>query len=270
MTQDALVNKQLELEKLYSKNQLIPRIKEEFKASEIPFQKHMEEQGIDIEFGFNLLVQMALHKRATLPTLVGILRHHFDNSQATADALLKASEIGLVDWHEELRVFIVRFTISDELQLELDRFQFPLPMIIPPNRIKNNKTSGYLTGSNSVILQDNHHDEDVCLDHLNRVNQTRFTINQDVVRFIQNKWKNLDHAKPGEDLKIFEQRRKAFAKYDSTTKMVIQLVLEQSEVFHLTHRYDKRGRIYPMGYHINYAGNDWNKACVEFADKEHV
>jgi len=38
----------------------------------------------------------------------------------------------------------------------------------------------------------------------------------------------------------------------------------------LTHKYDKRGRCYSQGYHVNPQGNDWNKAVIEFAEKEPV
>jgi DNA-directed RNA polymerase len=40
--------------------------------------------------------------------------------------------------------------------------------------------------------------------------------------------------------------------------------------FYLTHRYDKRGRCYAQGYHVNPQGNDWNKAVIELAEKEVV
>jgi DNA-directed RNA polymerase len=38
----------------------------------------------------------------------------------------------------------------------------------------------------------------------------------------------------------------------------------------MTHKYDKRGRTYSQGYHIQPQGSDWNKAVIEFADKEIV
>ncbi len=47
-------------------------------------------------------------------------------------------------------------------------------------------------------------------------------------------------------------------------------LMMHSNVFHMTHKYDKRGRTYSQGYHVNYQGNPWNKACIEFADKEVV
>src|SRR5690606_9744099 len=107
---NAKVLHQLELEKLYSKNQLIPRIKEEFQdCEEFNFEKYMLECGIPVKFGLDLLVQMVLHKRASLTTLIGCLRHHFQDSQLTADMLYKAAQADLVDYSSQLRMFIVKF-----------------------------------------------------------------------------------------------------------------------------------------------------------------
>lgn len=270
-TQTKLVAKQVELEKLYSKNQLMSRIKAEFQNfKEFDFSDLFIKLEIPVLFGFDLLAQMALHKRASLPTLVGTLQHHFDNPQVVVDMLYKAAKHDLIDWSPISRVFIVKITISADVQAELDKFQYPLPMVIEPKPLKNNRQSGYLMGGGSVILRNNHHDNDVCLDHLNRANKVRFKINEEVVRMIQNQWKGLDKAKEGESLQEFQSRRRAFEKYDTVSREVIKTLTEESEEFFFTHKYDKRGRVYCQGYHLSYQGNDWNKAVIEFAEKEIV
>ncbi len=266
-----LVAAQLELEKLFSKNQLIPRIKAVFQeCAEVNFAEYMTLNGIPVEFGMALLVQMVLHKRASLPTMVGIMYHHLNDAQATADMLLKAAEADLVDWSPNLHMFVVKFDISDELQEELDKFQYPLPMVTIPKPIRTNRHSGYMLNQSSVILRNNHHESDVCLDHLNRLNRIRLTINTTTVQMIQNKWKNLDKAKEGESKQDFERRRKAFAKYDRTSRDIIKGLMTITDTFYMTHKYDKRGRTYCQGYHINYQGTPWNKAVVEFHDTEIV
>lgn len=267
--------KQIELETLFNNNQLMPRIRREFTDSaDFDFAGYLTEQGIPEEFGIGLLVQMALHKRTTLQTLVGCLKHHFKDSskpcQDTSDMILKCIEADLVDYDTGLKLFIVKVTISADVQEELDRFQFPLPMVVEPKPIKGNRETGYLTSKGSIILRDNHHEGDVCLDHINRVNQTRFTINSDTTAMVRNKWRNLDKPKEGETREDFDKRRKAFEKYDRTSREVIQLLADESDHFHLTHKYDKRGRIYCMGYHVTYQGAAWNKAVIEFADKEYI
>ena len=262
---------QIDMEKLFHKNQLQPRIKAEFTAADLPFREVMTKHGLDTQFGFDLLVQMVLHKRAGLPILVGILRKHFKgDNQACADALLLACQIDLVDWNPTTEQFIVKYDITQDVQDDLDRYQFPLPMIVEPRELKTNSDTGYFTSRNSVILKNNHHDKDVCLDHLNQMNRIKLTLNNDVAAFIENSWRNLDKPKPGEDRKDFDKRKKAFEKYDRTARDVMAHLEIAGGEFHLTHKYDKRGRVYCQGYHVNYQGNTWNKAVIEFAHQETV
>lgn len=269
--QQTLVMHQITLEKLFSKNQILPRIKQEFRdCPEFDFTEYMIEKGVPVPFGMDLLAQMALHKRATIPVLVGILNHHFKDLQLTADMLRKTAEVDLVDYSPDLRSFVVKFTVSAEVQEELDRYQFPLPMVVPPLEIKTNNQSGYYLNQGSVILRNNHTNDDVCLDHLNRMNQVKLTINHQVINMIANKWKNLDKCKPGETKEDFQKRKKAFEKYDRTAKEVMKTLQAHSDHFFLTHKYDKRGRTYCMGYHVSTQGAPWNKAAVELAEKELV
>ena len=263
-----LLAHQGELEQLYNKNQTLPRIRKEFTDCGIPFQDIFTNLGLSLDFGFDLLAQMALHKRCTLPQLVGILRHHFIDGQATSDALLKAAEADIIDWDPTIRTFIVRYGISQEVQDDLDRYQYPLPMVIEPRIVLKNNDSAYLFGSSSIILRDNYHTGDVCLDHINRANKIPYSINWSVATMISNSWKNLDKQKVGETKLDFQKRKKAFAKYDRTAKDVMSLLTTHGNKFYLTHKYDKRGRVYAQGYHVNYQGNPWNKAVIEFERKE--
>lgn len=264
---------QVELETLYSKNQLMPRLRHYFEEeirSQLDLTKFFDIHKIDKDFGFSLLVQMALHRRTTLPTMVGILRHHFDDGQATADAILKCCEVQLLHWNAAFSQLVVEpiLTIPEHVQRDLDLFQFPLPMVVEPREVKSNRDTGYVLNRGSIILKKNHHSDDVCLDHINRMNKVRFTINIDTATMVKNAWRNLDKPKEGETKEDFEKRKRAFEKYSRTAHDVHDVMVEHGNVFYLTHKYDKRGRVYCQGYHINYQGNAWNKAVVELADKE--
>lgn len=247
----------------------MPRLRAEFKeCPDFDFLALMDQHNIPHKFGIEVLVQMALHKRCNFSTLMGTVRKCADSGQQAADLLVKCVEAGLLQWNDPLKMFIVNVTISDELQEQLDRYQYPLPMVVPPRELVTNNQSAYLDSTNSVILRDNHHEDDVCLDHLNAVNTIKFVINMNVVQFVRNEWRNLDKPKEGESSQDFEKRKRAFEKYDSSSKEVIKRLNDITDVFYLTHRYDKRGRTYCQGYHVNYQGTPWNKACVEFANKE--
>src|SRR5690606_38220392 len=117
-----------------------------------------------------------------------------------------------------------------------DRYQYPLPMIVEPRELGNNTDTGYFTSRNSVILKNNHHEEDVCLDHLNHMNKIKLTLNNEVSSFIENSWRNLDKPKNGEDRKDFERRKRAFEKYDRTARDVMAHLEIAGSEFYLTHK----------------------------------
>lgn len=256
------------LEELFNKNQLIPKLRSVFYDNEL--LKIMEQHEIHPIFGVNFLVQISLHKRANVATMVGVLRHYFATAQEVAEELMKCVDADLADFDDETEMFIVLYEVNKDVQEELDRFQFPLPMVIPPKELKENTDSAYLTaGRDSVILKSgNHHDGDVCLEHLNHINQIKLSINEKVMALVRNSWKNLDKKKADETVQEFRQRQRAFEKFDRTAKDVMSLLLSEDNELYLTHKYDKRGRTYCQGYHVNYQGNPWCKATVEFADKE--
>lgn len=267
-TQNRMVT-QIDLENRYAKNHTIPRIKKYFIDSNI--YVFLDAINMPRDFGINLMIQMALHKRASIPVLVGLLKKYLnDEAQTTAIYLEKAVDAALIDWDRMSEQCIVRFPIPRELQKELDQFQYPIPCIVPPKKLKTNRDTGYYTITNSAILRNNHHDEDIYLEHLNRLNSIKLQLNTEVVRLVQNKWKNIDKQKEGETLPEFRRRQKAFRKFDRTSRDVIEALVIQGNQFYLTHKYDKRGRCYSMGYHVNYQGNDWCKAVIELEKGEIV
>lgn len=265
------IGHQIALETLYNKNQLLSRIRREFTDSkDVDIVGYLSSKGIDEELGIDLLVQLVLHKRTTISTMVGILRSHRpDDLQWVADQILACCRADVCDWNPVTSQLVIRFDITPDVQAELDKYQFPLPMIVEPRRLSSNRDSAYIAcGDGSVILRKNHHDDDVCLDHLNRVNAVRFTIDNGTASMVRNRWRNLDRPKPGETKQDFQRRRRAFDKYDRTAKVVMAEVTKLGNEFYLTHKYDKRGRTYCQGYHVNYQGAPWNKAVIQLADKE--
>ena len=225
------------------------------------------------DFAIDLLSQMILYKRTTVPTLIGLLSHHFgakhDRYQACADALVQAAHADLVDYDPSDERFVVRWDVDDKTMSLIRQYQYLPPMVVPPLPVVSNRGSGHITITNdSLLLQDNHHDGDLCLDSINRFNSVPLAINADVVKGIRNSWKALDKPKAGETFEEYQKRVKAFERYERDSFFTIALLIEMGNRFHLTHKPDKRGRTYAQGYHVNPQGNCWNKATVEFAHKE--
>jgi len=260
---------QVELEILYSKHQSLRLIKQE--AIEAGLPAMLKDKGIDIEFGLEALAQMQLHKQADMATLGGILLKHFDHmedpAQACSDALFDMAQYDFINFNTDTRKFVLRYAVSADIEDRIEMFQYPLPMIDPPRTVTSNRQTGYETIRGSLVLRNNHTDDDICLDHINAANSVPLRINNDTVSFVQNKWAGLDKQKSDESREDFLKRRTAFKTYDHVSRDVIN-VMNIHGRFWLTHKYDKRGRTYAQGYHVNYQSNDWCKACVEFADGE--
>lgn len=260
------------MEKLFHKNQLIPRIRRDFEEMDIPWAEAANEAKVSYNFAIELLVQMHLHKRTTIAVLAGIMRKHYTDSinpsQEAADAILRCIEADFADYEPTYGVIVTRWEISAETEKELEAFQFPLPMIVPPRQLTDNENCAYLTVTESAILKKNHHEDYIRHPHLNKMNAIPLMINGETSLMIKNKWRHLDKKKPEETLKDFKDRLKQFEKYDRTVHDVHAHLSINGNRFYLVHSYDKRGRVYPKGYHVNYQGNSWNKAVIEFADGE--
>ena len=260
--------KQIRLEEMFHKNQEYSVLKKEFSDPEIISE--LEKIGIPISFGIKVLIATYQNKRIDIPTLGGMLINNYKPKEIS-EYLLKLAESNLIDYDPNSEQFVTIFDIDPKVKKEIDMYQFPLPMIVEPKKIKNNHTNGYLKVNNtSLLLNHSYHNEDICLDHINRVNRIPLTINLDVAYNVKNQWKNLDKRTPKESQMQFRNRVKAFEKYMHTAYTVMEVLNQEGNKIYLPHAYDKRGRTYSRGYHVLDQGNDWNKACVEFFHKEFI
>lgn len=256
------------LEELFDKHRLMPFIRSELRK-EVSILDAIERNGLKESFAIDLMAQMLVHRKCSPDTLVGCLFHHFKDAQVTADEIELCCEADLVDFNTETLMFTTVIEPDAEMQKALDRYQFPLPLVIEPKKLTANDSTGYhhIKGT-SVILRDNHHMDDVNLEHLNRMNAIPLALNHTVAKYMSNQWKGIDQPKEGETRQEYNKRVKAFQKYDSAARANMALIGEHTDRMWLTHAYDTRGRTYCVGYFINYQGNSWCKANVEFADKE--
>jgi len=272
-TDSKLIEQQHMLEQLFNKNQLRKRVTAEFfDCEELNFGDVMHQHGIPKTFGYALLAELAIRKRIHANVLIGILMNKVEDCEnplyETAELVKKCIMADLCDYDMGTHQLIVLFEISQDVQDEIDRYQFPLPMVINPMVLTKNTDTGYVHDHGCIMLRNSFTTDDVCLDHLNRMNAIEFEIDENVLANIQNTWRSLDKQKPGETKQDFERRKKAFDKFDRTARDVIGEITKHTDRHFLTHRYDKRGRSYCTGYHVNYQGNPWNKAITRLAQKE--
>lgn len=179
-----------------------------------------------------------------------------------------------------------RIPLSQELQKFIWGSAYLPPMVCTPLELKTNRDSGYLSHKESLILGNgNHHDGDICLDVLNKMNQVPLALALDFMCKVE--------EDPNQEFTIEKVKENALKKKgeiytDAEARKIVMLQIEHwkhfksqgyefyrimavtGNRFHLTHAVDKRGRAYARGYHITTQGTAHKKACVELADAEIV
>lgn len=155
---------------------------------------------------------------------------------------------------------VSRIPLSDKLISFIDNSQYLPPMVCEPLELTHNYSSGYLTHNDSLILGNgNHHDGDICLDVLNTMNKVALKLDTEFLCAVE--------EEPTFEL-ITQDQIDQWKKYRHQCLMFYVLMNDQGNNFYLTHKVDKRGRIYACGFHINTMGTPTKKAMLELAQQE--
>lgn len=267
-----MINKiefQRSMEERYSKYQLMKIIKEDLWNTP-SIKETIENNKLDKDSTLYCLAQLILRKRVRIETMVGLMKKYADSLDEVANMIYKIGLAELYTVTMDKGTLITKYELDKELEEKIGKFQFLPPMIIRPNKLRSNKDMVYLTVKLNHVLKCRNTKEDICLDHLNRVNRIPLKLNMDVAWNTKCRWKNIDKKKEDESMGEWLDRRKQFDKYVEKAYETMELINSVSDEFYMIHGYDKRGRVYPRGYHVNPQGVDWNKAVVEFKNKEIV
>lgn len=263
------VQTQLLVEKMFNRNQQRNLLRKQFEPVIEPVLNKLSNPNIVLD----VLGILAVRKEIYITSVIEMLIEKYDvdkSKQKIAIAILEAGSLGLltgITIKDNLKLYSNYVLPAKTLEL-LDQFQYLLPMIVPPLPVgkKNNKGSGYYTiGSDSLILNNNQHKGDIACDVLNKLNSISLSLNQDLVKTIRNHWSGIDEQAEDEE---FADKVKAFERFEKQFMFNAAYLLNQDNKFYLTHKFDKRGRIYSCGYAINTQGNSYQKAVIELHHKE--
>ena len=180
---------------------------------------------------------------------------------------------------------VSRIPLSEKLVGFILNTRFLPPMLCEPKELRNNRESGYLTFNDSLILgSGNHHEGNICLDVLNRMNQVKLKLDTDFLCKIEEDpnseftiekikeaaWERGEVISDHEAMERVEQQKENWKNFKQQSYEFYALIAKCGNTFHLTHKVDKRGRIYSQGYHMNTQGTSFKKAMIEFAEQEIV
>lgn len=248
------IESQIELEKQYSKYELMPFLVQEAKTLTNQYPQ------LNQEISSSIIAFMLMQKRMKPEELVGrVYAKHKDINSITTQ-LEMCIKYELIVYDQDRDELITAYRLSDEDEAKRLAFMYPLPMIVEPKEVKHNTDTGYITTKYSIICRNKPGYDDYNLNHINRVNSIGYKVNLNVLNHCKNKNKNPPTT---------QQELKNFKKFSDMQKSIAESFAKEG-AFYLTHRYDKRGRIYPTGYWLNYQGNDFAKALIEFEQGEKV
>lgn len=169
---------------------------------------------------------------------------------------------------------LTKFKFNKETQAKVDKFKYLNPMLVQPlkvNQKNNNRGSGQLTiATDNLILGGVYHNNYVCTDTLDYLNSVCLELNEEVIRTYRNEWKDLESPKDNETQSDYEKRVASFEHYEKGCYQTFAEMISNDNTFWLTHKYDKRGRVYCQGYYISYQGNSYAKAILQSKNKERI
>lgn len=243
----------------------------------------VDRDGLE-DFFLDVAGSMAQHQQVKYTMLVGMVVGHVRKWMPQFEAIRTCGELISVAVGTDLidclmpnstrsgsMELVSRITLEEKTLELIKQYQYLPPMIVPPEPVTNNRGSGYLTIDwDSLILKDNHHDGDICLDSINRFNSVAFSLDTRVIRNIRDNRKHLDSPKGDETKDEYERRVNSFLKMEEQSMKVFAMLVNEGNRFYLPHKYDKRGRTYCQGYHVSYQGNTYRKAILQLADAELV
>lgn len=223
----------------------------------LPFDK----DSISLKIAIDILAYMIFYKRTNISIIVGLLFNRFKDIDLITSVIDDLILDDFLDCDDEDGTLISKKYLTEGEYDYISKLLYPLPMLIRPLELKRNSDTGYVYLPKSCIVLKSHYmGKDVNLDHLNIVNGIPLRINKDVLENCKNKpKKELPTVKAKQNWNKFTRQQRE-----------IQEVYGEEDSFYLTHKYDKRGRVYCQGYHISYQGNDYTNACIEFAHGEEI
>lgn len=149
--------------------------------------------------------------------------------------------------------------LSEEEMQYVNGTCYNLPSVIPPRQVSKNHHSGYINSNGSLILgKGNHHNSALALDVINQASSIALSLDLDVIAEPE--------PMPSDSNSPVTERNHTQFVYEC--EQIHDELLERGNKFYLTWKFDKRGRMYSQGYHVNIQATEYRKAAISLANKE--
>lgn len=242
----------------------------EFTSKNERLSKWTPDRGEIYELVLGVFTIILSNRALTYQALAGMLagrfdyENHIDQVKTAAECVALISRTGLITVSRtgsgNYIMISSKYDIDD--MPEPERHEI---LTEPPPEF----TSNYHPDFGSLILggRHNHHEGNICLDHINRMNRIELKLNRPFLRKYEEAPTFTFTNKDGSHSQEKEDQWKNFIR--TSYRAYIKLVRGGNR-FYLNHKDDKRGRCYATGYHVNTQGTAFKKAIVQLAQTEIV
>lgn len=216
-------------------------------------KQHLKDKKFDfVNFCLDVMVLILREgKPQPLQSIAGIMAPSmefediFDGVRTSAELLGIMCEYDLFDvevaaLNDENRMMIIPvWELEDEIKQLLKNIRYQPPMVTKPLLVTHNRDFQYLSFQESLILGTplNHHEDSLALDVINIMNNQVLSLDPVVLQKEEMPNKVLDTM----------EKQEQFLQMKQASAAVYQEMLDHGNKFYLTHKYDKRGRLYSQG-----------------------
>ena len=244
--------------------------------------------GLFTTIGIHCINEMPYVSIASMYSIPGMSK--LDSIKTVSELIALFKPVGLYEittYPTGTRTITSLIGLPDDLANRLNLYCYLPPMIEKPDRLENNKSSGYKTiNKDSLILghKENYHNKSISLDVLNTLNKQEYVLDTDFMDKFDRQF-HREELEPNEIEQAYEQAQLNGYRYslnDFTDQynqdrinyenyMGQLAVLREhieNETIYFTHKVDKRGRVYSQGFHFHTQGSSYEKACLNLKKKE--
>lgn len=236
---------------IYNKKKLYKNIFKQYTSEEI--QSFSIHHNLNINQLIKVLTLLTINKTTSIHHILGsTIKQHEPEEIINLLNILTEQNIII----KNNLYYSFNLEIPSNIQDMIDNSIYPIPLTYKP---KHTNHVGI-----KPILNSNNLNKDYCEDLLKRINKIPLNLNNKIINNNQYtvKEKELDY-------RSHKIKQQCLSDYRNKLKD-IYTALNMHDQFYITNSYDKRGRIYSNGYHINPQGNDYNKSVIEFYHKEKI
>ena len=223
------------------------------------------------EIVISVFTAVLVNETLTYQAAAGMLNHKID-MEDTLDRVKTISEIiaiisltGLINVIRRGPGHSILINTDYDLEVEIPSTDKHSLVLNRPQPVEHN----WAPDQGSVILggRQNFHEGNLCLDHLNRMNQIPLKLNAKFIETYAEKPKSTYIKESDSPAKAAEKLHqwKQFAKQSSKKYMEI---LSGNNLVYLSHKYCTRGRTYAVGYYLNTQGSSYKKAILNLYHEE--